>query len=208
MDKTPETNNTGTPPFGSPPAPGSTDAADERALRRLLHGTVEDLKPSEGALEHLRAAVPLRRARKRQAVVGSIAAALLVATAVPAFLHVANTAGSADDLPAVAGHGERTHGTPDPASGTVEATDAGGRPSSAGRSNRSWSTGIGSGISVMAGSYRAFPQVNRVVRSPVTTATAPPPGCGDGAVERCGRVGTTPTRWCPAACSSRRGRRG
>ncbi|MFE9402272.1 hypothetical protein ACFYNY_10895 [Streptomyces sp. NPDC006530] len=132
VDKTPEKNSTGTPPFGFPPAPGSPDAADEQALRRLLHGTVEDLRPSEGALEHLRAAVPLRRARKRQALVGSIAAALLVATAVPAFLHVANTAGSADDLPAVAGHGERTHGTSGTASDAVEGTDAGARPSSAG----------------------------------------------------------------------------
>ncbi|MFG3284141.1 hypothetical protein [Streptomyces sp. NPDC048111] len=127
VDKTPEKNSAGSPLPGAP-AEGSPDAADERALRALLHGAVGELTPSEGALEHLRAAVPARRARKRQAVVGSVAAALLVATAVPAFLHVANTSGSAGDQPAVAGHGERTHGTPGTASDTVEGTDESGRP--------------------------------------------------------------------------------
>lgn len=132
VDTTPEKNSTGTPPFASPPAPESPEAADEQALRRLLHGAVDELKPSEGALEHLRAAVPVRRARKRQAVVGSVAAALLVATAVPAFLHVANSASSTDDQPAVAGHGERTHAAPGTASGTVDSTDGSGRPSTVG----------------------------------------------------------------------------
>ncbi|GGU01005.1 hypothetical protein GCM10010289_22370 [Streptomyces violascens] len=120
VDKTPEKNSTGNPPLGLPLASAGPGAADELALRRLLHDAVDDLMPSEGALDHLRAAVPVRRARKRQAVVGSVAAALLVATAVPAFIHVANTSGSADDRPAVAGHGERTHGTVDSASGNSD----------------------------------------------------------------------------------------
>ncbi|CAM5460252.1 hypothetical protein SXANM310S_06928 [Streptomyces xanthochromogenes] len=132
VDTSPEKNSTGTPPFTSPSAPGSPQTADEQALRRLLHGAVDELKPSEGALEHLRAAVPVRRARKRQAVVGSVAAALLVATAVPAFLHVANTGSSTDDQPAVAGHGERTHTAPGTASGTVDSTEGGSRPSTVG----------------------------------------------------------------------------
>ncbi|MFJ5103830.1 hypothetical protein [Streptomyces sp. NPDC088554] len=95
---------------------GSLDAgpdgaldADELALRRLLHGAVGGLKPSEGALDHLRRAVPTRRARKRQAVVGAAAAALLFGTAVPAFVHVANSTSTSEDNSVAAGHGERSH---------------------------------------------------------------------------------------------------
>ncbi|MEU9098714.1 hypothetical protein [Streptomyces sp. NPDC048361] len=135
VDTTPEKNSTGTPHPGSAPAPGGTDTAGEQALRRLLHGAVDELTPSEGALEHLRAAVPARRARKRQAVVGSVAAVLLVATAVPAFLHVADTASSTDEQPAVAGHGQQTYGTSGGVSGTPDrvppdapSTGAGTRP--------------------------------------------------------------------------------
>uniref|UniRef100_A0AAU2V6U6 DUF4232 domain-containing protein n=1 Tax=Streptomyces sp. NBC_00003 TaxID=2903608 RepID=A0AAU2V6U6_9ACTN len=137
VDKTPEKNSTGNfpfgPPFGLPPASAGSDAADELALRRLLHDAVDDLSPSEGALEHLRAAVPVRRARKRQAVVGSVAAALLVATAVPAFIHVANTSGSAGDQPAVAGHGEQTRATSGSASGDPDDVRESAPPSGVGR---------------------------------------------------------------------------
>ncbi|MFJ8310766.1 MULTISPECIES: hypothetical protein [unclassified Streptomyces] len=121
VDKMPDKNSTGTPPFGLPPAPAGSYSPDEQALRSLLHDAVGDLTPSHGALEHLRNAVPVRRARKRQAVVGSVAAALLVATAVPAFIHVANTSGTAGEQPTIAGHGEQAHGTAgtdsDPADG-------------------------------------------------------------------------------------------
>ncbi|MFJ2173865.1 hypothetical protein ACIOHE_13255 [Streptomyces sp. NPDC087851] len=81
---------------------------DELALRRLMHGAVGELRPSDGALDHLRKAVPTRRARKRQAVVGVAAAALLVGTAVPAFVHVANTGTMSDDHSVAAGHGEKS----------------------------------------------------------------------------------------------------
>lgn len=84
--------------------------SDELALRRLLRGAVEELEPSQHALEHLRKAVPARRARRRQAIVGMAAAALFVGTAVPAFLHVANSGGAGDDRPSIAGHGQETHG--------------------------------------------------------------------------------------------------
>ncbi|MFB7269652.1 hypothetical protein [Streptomyces sp. NPDC056244] len=94
--------------------------ADELALRRLLHTAVDDLRPSEGALDHLRKAVPARRARKRQAVVGMAAAALLFGTAVPAFVHVANSAGTADEHSINAGHGEQAQG------GTNASKDSGG----------------------------------------------------------------------------------
>jgi len=83
---------------------------DEVVLRRMLHGAVGDLEPSDRTLEHLQRAVPARRARRRQAVVGAAAAALLIGTAVPAFVHVANSDGPATASPAIAGHGEQAQG--------------------------------------------------------------------------------------------------
>ncbi|MGW3493944.1 hypothetical protein [Streptomyces sp. NPDC001020] len=76
---------------------------DERALRRMLHDSVGDIEPREGSLEFLRRAVPARRARKRQAVVGMAAAALFVGTAIPALVHVSHATGSNAD-PSIAGH--------------------------------------------------------------------------------------------------------
>lgn len=84
--------------------------ADELALRRLLHGAVAGLEPTTGSLDHLRRAVPARRARKRQAVVGAAAAAVLIGTAVPAFVHVANSGGIIAANPVNAGHGEDAQG--------------------------------------------------------------------------------------------------
>ncbi|GAA3393960.1 hypothetical protein [Streptomyces roseoviridis] len=83
---------------------------DELALRRLFQGAVAGLEPSEGALDHLRRAVPARRARKRQAVVGMAAAIVLVGTAVPALVHVASSGGISADQPVNAGHGEQAQG--------------------------------------------------------------------------------------------------
>lgn len=89
---------------------GGGQRGDEEALRRLLQGAVSDLEPSDGALDHLRRAVPARRARKRQAVVGFAAAAVLIGTAVPAFVHVANSGGVSDEHAINAGHGEQAQG--------------------------------------------------------------------------------------------------
>ncbi|MFI1227384.1 MULTISPECIES: hypothetical protein [unclassified Streptomyces] len=94
---------------GGRAAPAS-DELDEVALRRMLHGAVRDLAPSEATLDHLHRAVPARRAKRRQAVVGAAAAALLIGTAVPAFVHVATSDGSSTARPAIAGHGEQAHG--------------------------------------------------------------------------------------------------
>ena len=55
---------------------------DEVALCRLLRGAVQDLEPADGTLDHLHRAVPARRARRRQGVVGAAAAALLIGTAI------------------------------------------------------------------------------------------------------------------------------
>lgn len=101
------------PVAGMGPAAGSdpdADVAEAAALRRMLHGAVGDLQPSEGALVHLHRAVPARRARRRQAVVGVAAAALLLGTAIPAFVHVASSDGSSTANPAIAGHGEQAQG--------------------------------------------------------------------------------------------------
>ncbi|CAM5718657.1 hypothetical protein ACTFBT_17805 [Streptomyces microflavus] len=89
---------------------GADGELDEVVLRRMLHGAVGDLEPSDRTLEHLQRAVPARRARRRQAVVGAAAAALLIGTAVPAFVHVANSDGPSTALPAIAGHGEQAQG--------------------------------------------------------------------------------------------------
>ncbi|WP_103534711.1 hypothetical protein [Streptomyces sp. SM11] len=86
------------------------DELDEVALRSMLRGAVCELAPSEGTLEHLHRAVPARRARRRQAVVGAAAAALLIGTAVPAFVHVAASDGPSTARPAIAGHGEQVQG--------------------------------------------------------------------------------------------------
>ncbi|MCX2970476.1 MULTISPECIES: hypothetical protein [Streptomyces] len=77
-------------PGPAPAAPGTAHAApeppgDEEALRRLLRDAVRDLEPSAGSLDHLRRAVPARRARRRHVGVGLAAAVLVGAVAVPAF---------------------------------------------------------------------------------------------------------------------------
>ncbi len=84
--------------------------ADELVLRNLLHQAVSEIEPRDGTLDHLRRAVPARRARKRQAVVGMAAAALFIGTAIPALVHVSNATGS-DANPSVVGHGSATHGS-------------------------------------------------------------------------------------------------
>ncbi|MFD7860655.1 hypothetical protein [Streptomyces sp. NPDC059783] len=96
--------------FGAPGAPFGEDSLDEEALRRMLRGAVQGIEPGEGTLDRLHRAVPARRARRRQALVGAAAAALLIGTAVPAFVHVANSEGSNAANPAIAGHGEQAQG--------------------------------------------------------------------------------------------------
>ncbi|MGW7417332.1 hypothetical protein [Streptomyces sp. NPDC054863] len=121
----------GTPDTSGPPGPSGAPALspDELALRRLMHGAVEGLAPSDGALDHLRRAVPLRRTRRRQAVVGVAAAALLIGTAVPAFLHVSRSGGAATANSANAGHSESTEGIE---SGGTDAGSGGGEQNTEG----------------------------------------------------------------------------
>ncbi|WSQ58889.1 hypothetical protein OG507_18545 [Streptomyces sp. NBC_01217] len=105
--------------------PGGGLDLDEVALRRMLRGAVQNLEPSDGTLDRLYRAVPVRRARRRQAVVGMAAAALLIGTAVPAFVHVANSGGSNTANPSIAGHGEQTQG----GNGTENGSEGGGKSS-------------------------------------------------------------------------------
>ncbi|MCX4576465.1 hypothetical protein OHB41_25475 [Streptomyces sp. NBC_01571] len=98
---------------------------DELALRRLLHQAVEEIEPTDGTLEHLRRAVPARRARKRQALVGMAAAALFIGTAVPALVHVSNASGSNAD-PSIAGNSSQAQG------GTSQGKNPDGGESTAG----------------------------------------------------------------------------
>jgi hypothetical protein len=92
----------------STPGPETPGFDPDQELRDLFQGTVADLKPSEGALDRLRVAVPRRRALKRNALVGACAAALLIGISVPAFLQVAKVPGDSTDHTAMAGHGEYT----------------------------------------------------------------------------------------------------
>ncbi|MFD9880136.1 hypothetical protein ACFWZT_01560 [Streptomyces alboflavus] len=103
-------------PFGGGPFGGGSDGHDdaddpdglhgeELALRRMLQQAVQEIQPGDAALERLRHAVPARRARKRQALVGMAAAALLVGTAIPALVHVAGSGGDSDARPSIIGAG-------------------------------------------------------------------------------------------------------
>ncbi|MET7988668.1 MULTISPECIES: hypothetical protein [unclassified Streptomyces] len=97
----------GTPDMDGPGPEGL--GGDELALRRLLHQAVQEIEPTDGTLDHLRRAVPARRARKRQAVVGMAAAALFMGTAIPAFVHVSNSSGSNPD-PSIAANSSQAQG--------------------------------------------------------------------------------------------------
>ncbi|WP_436840581.1 hypothetical protein [Streptomyces griseoloalbus] len=99
--------------------------ADELELRTLLHQVVREVEPTDGTLDYLRRAVPARRARKRQALVGAAAAALFIGTAVPALVHVSHTTGP-DANPSAVGHASQAQG------GTGEGKGPGGGESTAG----------------------------------------------------------------------------
>ncbi|GAA2510869.1 hypothetical protein GCM10010406_54030 [Streptomyces thermolineatus] len=97
-------------PVGSgPDVPGPGDlgpldpetelSPEEEALRRLLKDVTQDIAPAPEALAHLRRAVPARRARRRQALVGVAAACLLLGTAVPSVFRAATTTTAADAGP-------------------------------------------------------------------------------------------------------------
>ncbi|SEQ02603.1 hypothetical protein [Streptomyces radiopugnans] len=73
-------------PAADPDAPVDPAGLDERSLRLMLRGAVEDVAPAPDALERLHHAVPARRARRRQLTVGAAAAALVIGVATPALV--------------------------------------------------------------------------------------------------------------------------
>ncbi|MFF4540835.1 hypothetical protein [Streptomyces aureus] len=106
--------------------------SDELALRRLLHQAVQEIEPTDGTLDHLRRAVPARRARKRQALVGMAAAALFMGTAIPAFVHVSNSSGSNPD-PSMAANTSQAQG----GQGQAKGSDGGSGKNGGGSSGTS-----------------------------------------------------------------------
>ncbi|MEU9453008.1 hypothetical protein [Streptomyces sp. NPDC048277] len=141
---------------GLRPGPDGFEA-DELALRRLLHSAVDDLAPRDGSLDHLRRAVPARRARKRQAAVGMAAAALFIGTAVPALVHVSNSGGS-DPNTSMAGQASQAQGgatggkNPDGGASTAGGSSGQAPDQSPGGtkgSGKNESTGAGTGTKVV-----------------------------------------------------------
>lgn len=130
---------------GGPDGLNNPASLDEPALRRLMRDAVQGIEPSDDALDQLRTAVPARKARRRQALAGAGAAVLLACAAVPAVIHVANTAddpasqATGASGPHIAGHGSGTHngGTdggrqpsavPGPGTGSPDGGDPTGPP--------------------------------------------------------------------------------
>ncbi|MFD3718430.1 hypothetical protein [Streptomyces sp. NPDC058674] len=145
-------------------------ASEEQALRGLLHGAVEGLEPSEGALERLRYAVPARRARRRRAVVGAAAAVLLAGTAIPAALHLAADRDPATDRPAMAGHGRKPGATAGSGPSDPHQNGAGAHP----RATRS-----GGGAPEAGGTTgQPDPTTGGVPADGATAGTAGPSGTG------------------------------
>lgn len=93
---------------------------DEELLRRLLHDAMDGIEPAPGSLEEIRRAVPARRARRRQALVGAAAGVLLVGTAVPALMHV--TGAGADSSRSATAASSRQAGAGEAPSGGADGT--------------------------------------------------------------------------------------
>ncbi|MFF4504726.1 hypothetical protein [Streptomyces sp. NPDC001401] len=143
--------------------------SDELALRRLLHQAVQTVEPCDGTLDHLRRAVPARRARKRQAVVGMAAAALFIGTAVPALVHVSNSTGS-DVNPSVAGQASQAQG------GASQGKNADGSETTAG-GNPGTSPGKGKGDSKGDGKGKGTGTGTGSSTGPASTSAAGAPVC-------------------------------
>ncbi|MEV7320367.1 hypothetical protein [Streptomyces sp. NPDC093970] len=167
-DKSPEQLGAG---FGGLGSDHDGLGADELALRRMLHSAVDDLAPSDGVLDHLRRAVPARRARKRQAVIGMAAAALFIGTAVPALVHVSNS-GGIDPNTSNVGQASQAQGgsaggkNPDGGSSTAGGSSGqatGQHPGGTKDSDKGGSTGA-------VGGTKVVPSASADTKAPVCTA--------------------------------------
>ncbi|MEU5159135.1 hypothetical protein AB0G74_05920 [Streptomyces sp. NPDC020875] len=118
----------GSPPDTAPVPAFAAGPEPELDLGRLLQGAVGDLRPADGALDRLRTAVPARRARKRQLLIGAVAAVVLTGTAVPALLHVADAKSDNRTNTANAGHERPTGGNEGGSPGTTGDREGPARP--------------------------------------------------------------------------------
>ncbi|MFC8388257.1 hypothetical protein [Streptomyces sp. NPDC057238] len=165
--------------------------ADELALRTLLHRAVREVEPGDGTLDYLRRAVPARRARKRQALVGVAAAALFLGTAVPALVHVSGVTDS-DASPSAVGHAAQAQGGTgqgkDPESGEstaggasdqVEGTDKGDKKEQdKGGTNTGSGTGATEGADPSASLAAGVPACTAAQLGPATASSAAPESTG------------------------------
>ncbi|WP_432054572.1 hypothetical protein [Streptomyces sp. bgisy022] len=174
------------------PADRATEDLDpeERALRALLHQAVREVQPSDGALDHLRRAVPARRARKRQALVGVAAAALFVGTAVPAVVHVSGSSGSGAH-PSAVGHASQAQGGtsqgrgPDSDASTaggsadeVRGTGGGGMPGEDEGAGDSTGAGAAEGAGPSSSADAGAPACSADQLGPAVASTAAPDSSG------------------------------
>ncbi|MFI6550472.1 hypothetical protein ACIBO9_45255 [Streptomyces prunicolor] len=142
---------------------------DELALRRLLHQAVQEVEPRDGTLDHLRKAVPARRARKRQALVGMAATVLFFGTAIPALVHVSNSTGSDAD-PSIMGNSSQAQGgtsqgkNPDGGSSTSGGTSGRATQNPGGHKND------GTGKATGRGTVTANPSATIGTAAPLCTA--------------------------------------
>ncbi|MFE1802717.1 hypothetical protein ACFW9L_42020 [Streptomyces sp. NPDC059517] len=176
--------------------------SDELALRRLLHQAVEEIEPTDGTLDHLRRAVPARRARKRQALVGMAAAALFIGTAVPALLHVSNSTGSNAD-PSMAGATSATQGGANEGKESSSGSgsgDSSGSSKGSGKGDKKDETGKGKGGN--GGTAGTQPTAS-TASAPTCTPAQLIAGAGGGAPDATGAVyGTfTVTNVSTASCT-------
>jgi hypothetical protein len=141
---------------------------DELVLRRLLHQAVQEVEPRDGTLDHLRKAVPARRARKRQALVGVAAAALFFGTAIPALVHVSNATGSVD--PSIAGNSSQAQGGTSQGKGPDGGSSTSGGSSGQASTNPGGPKNDGSGKPSGSGTASANPSASTGTAAPICSA--------------------------------------
>lgn len=174
----------GAGPEGGRGSEGTQDAqgyegdlgSDELALRRLMRQAVQEIEPGDRALDHLRQAVPARRARKRQAVVGLAAAALFIGTAVPALVHVTTSKGDSDDRTSIAGNSQDAQGGSGHGKGPDGGEkDAGAKPDKSKgkdkKDKKGKKDGKGKGGTGGGGTGSPDPSTSEAASSPVCDAT-------------------------------------
>jgi hypothetical protein len=91
-------------PFGEP-------LDEEEALRRLMRDVVSDIEPGSRSLDHIRRAVPMRRVRRKQALLGAVTAVLAILT-MPVLMQAGVVSGPlGPDEQGSAAHSEQTGGS-------------------------------------------------------------------------------------------------